>query len=169
VKIITILYVQNGSVYETIPGCDLWDRTRDARSYSGPAPVIAHPPCGHWGKYRHRCNLDGRDCASIALSQVRLYGGILEHPIGSQLWLHCVKPGEGVDLWGAVTIDLMQHDYGHPALKPTRLYVCRQHLILPPPCTTQEEIRKLERLSHRQRAATPATLATALVNSLRQN
>lgn len=50
--------------------------TRDARDYAGPWPVVAHPPCGPWGRFRRRY-LGGegdRECALVAVEQVRRYG-----------------------------------------------------------------------------------------------
>lgn len=35
-----------------------WDEARDARTYAGPWSVIAHPPCGPWGKLAF-CSLEG--------------------------------------------------------------------------------------------------------------
>jgi len=42
------LYVEPNSVYKRL-GLDCWDEKRDARTYRGPGPIIAHPPCARWG------------------------------------------------------------------------------------------------------------------------
>ena len=47
---IAALYVESRGVYAGLPDVDLWDRDRDARTYAGPWPVVAHPPGARWGR-----------------------------------------------------------------------------------------------------------------------
>lgn len=74
--------------YTNMPGIDAWGIERDATLYPGPHPVIAHPPCGPWGRFRWRCNDDprqdrspfskcssGAECSSIRRS--RAFGCIV--------------------------------------------------------------------------------------------
>lgn len=100
---------------------------KDARAYPGPFPVVAHPPCGPWGKFswRYKGGEGTKDCAVQAVRQVRLFGGVLEHPAGSRLWSRCglPRPGEKPDLFNGQTFLVNQVDWGHPAKKPTFLYV----------------------------------------------
>ncbi len=95
---IAALYVEKDGCYSGLPGIDPWDKCRDARHYSGPWPVIAHPPCQRWGKLwagqpLHIKNtgerkIKGNDegCFDAALAAVRKYGGVLEHPAESHAW-----------------------------------------------------------------------------------
>lgn len=108
---VAALYVDPRGPYPKMQGVDCWDESRDARTYSGPLPIIAHPPCKHWGRLRHlahvtcgECGWKGRDtyafcpeccavawvsdrdCAVRAVAQVREWDGVLEHPAGSKLW-----------------------------------------------------------------------------------
>ena len=101
-----------------------WDETRDARTYAGPWPVVAHPPCGPWSKLRHLCTQQDATCGPAAVQQVRRWGGVLEHPEHSQLWAHCglPLPGELGDGFGR-THRVEQVAWGHPCVKPTWLYV----------------------------------------------
>ena len=102
-----------------------FDEARDARTYAGPLPVVAHPPCGPWGRLRHLSKHDSPELAIRAVAQVRACGGVLEHPRYSLLWEACgmPKPGELPDAWGGRTIEIAQCDWGHVARKQSWLYI----------------------------------------------
>jgi hypothetical protein len=121
---VAALYVDPRGPY---PGLvERWyDEARDARTYDGPWPVVAHPPCGPWGRLRHLSRYQDPSCGPRAVEQVRLYGGVLEHPERSLLWVHCdlPRPGELPDGFGGITIEVCQVDYGHVARKRTWLYL----------------------------------------------
>lgn len=52
--VIAALYVETNGIYFGDPEIDPWDEKRDARRYTGPHAVIAHPPCQRW------CTRDAR-------------------------------------------------------------------------------------------------------------
>lgn len=109
-----VLWVRENTVYKRWPGLDLWPASRDANRYSGPGRIIAHPPCGPWGKLAHLSNESKRHGIN-AMRFVHEYGGVVEQPEGSHLF----------DEWGrdGRIIWVNQFDYGHRAMKPTNLYV----------------------------------------------
>lgn len=122
---ISVLYCTPGSVYKTM-GVDCFDKFRDARTFRGWDPVIAHPPCRGWGRLRHMAHVRPDELALgvHAVQQVRRCGGVLEHPAGSLLWERCGLPAVGcVDGYGGETVSVNQGDFGHPAKKHTWLYV----------------------------------------------
>ena len=91
---IAALFVEKGGTYWNLEGVDPWDEARDARLYRGPHAVVAHPDCKRWGRYwhgapnkphQHRMGEDG-GCFAAALTAVRNYGGVLEHPAHSHAW-----------------------------------------------------------------------------------
>ena len=49
---VAVLFARSDSVYKTLPGCDVWDKERDARCFAGNEKIVAHPPCRGWGKLR---------------------------------------------------------------------------------------------------------------------
>lgn len=138
---IAALYVEADGAYFGLEGVDPWDEARDAREYTGPWPVVAHPPCQRWGKlwagqplHIKRTGIrkikgDDGGCFAAALRSVRTYGGILEHPWGSHAWAHFglnIPPRSGgwiaADFGGGWTCCVEQGRYGHYARKPTLLY-----------------------------------------------
>ncbi len=146
---IAALFVETNGVYFGLPNVDPWDVRRDARTYAGPHPVVAHPPCARWGRYwfggptivrlgRPYLTLGDDDgCFAAALEAVRRFGGVIEHPEGSHAWRHfgiCAPPRDGgwisAGLFdGGWTCCVEQGWYGHRARKATWLYV---HGIDPP-------------------------------------
>lgn len=124
---VAALFVRADSIYKTMPGVDAFDIERDARSYAGSLPVIAHPPCRAWGRLRGMAKPrhDEKDLARFAVDTVRRVGGVLEHPEASSLWADkgLPRPGSGVDEFGGWTFAIAQQWFGHRALKKTWLYI----------------------------------------------
>jgi len=134
---IAALYVEKDGVYFGIEGVDPWDEARDARLYAGPWPVVAHPPCQRWGRFWHGSTRkphqyqlgDDGGCFAHALSAVRRFGGVLEHPADSRAWEHYgLTPPERyrgwqrADMHNGWTCYVEQGHYGHASRKPTWLY-----------------------------------------------
>ena len=134
---IAALYVARGGAYWDQPGVDPWDEARDARTYAGPWPVVAHPPCQRWGRFWHgapnkphqfRLGDDG-GCFAAALAAVRAWGGVLEHPADSRAWAaHGLTAPprncgwNAADFHGGWTCYVEQGHYGHTSRKATWLY-----------------------------------------------
>lgn len=195
------LFVETNGCYFGLPGVDPWDKDRDARLYTGPWPVVAHPPCERWGRYWGgspttwpRLKLGDDDgCFAAALSAVRRFGGVLEHPEGSQAWRAFglnIPPRSGAwvnaDYEGGWTCCVEQGAYGHRARKATWLY---GHSVDLPSLawgktegdfvrlddgfhSREERARAIrtgacQRLSKKQRAATPIEFRDLLLSIAR--
>lgn len=123
---VAALYVDRLGPYPKLLGPEFcWDEARDAKTYAGPWPVVAHPPCGPWGRLRFLCKFQDASCGPRAVEHVRAWGGVLEHPADSALWRHCrmPRPGELPDEFGGRTYRVDQCAWGHSCRKPTWLYV----------------------------------------------
>lgn len=130
---VAALYIDPRGPYPKLLRPELcWDEARDARTYAGPWPVVAHPACGPWSKSRHLYRGAEHDHALRAVDQVRQFGGVLEHPADSLLWaagLELPRPGEG-DRFGGFTVEVVQCEWGHVARKRTWVYCVRVPSIL---------------------------------------
>lgn len=201
---IAALYVAKGGCYFGLPNVDPWDAERDARSYDGPFPVVAHPPCERWGRYfggspttwPRKIKGDDGGCFAHALAAVRRWGGVLEHPEASSAWAQyrLVAPPYGgpwvpadwIDGHSGWTCCVEQGAYGHRARKATWLYA---HGVELPTLrwgaaegdfvrlddgfhSAEERARAVktgacQRLSKRQRAATPIEFRDLLISMAR--
>lgn len=139
---IAALYVETNGVYYGLPDVDPWDEARDARTYAGPWPVVAHPPCERWGRFWHGSTRkphqfqkgDDGGCFAAAFAALNRYGGVIEHPADSHAWdAFCIPRPDRCGGWAganmgyghppAWTCCVYQGNYGHVAAKPTWLYV----------------------------------------------
>jgi len=151
---VVALYVDTArGPYGAIPGVDVWGwankdgrqrdmfaPTRNAQDYSGPLPIVAHPPCGPWGRFwwNYAGGEGAKTCGPRAVQQVRQCGGVLEHPAQSNLWTHCglPRPGAPADEYGGRSVEVNQCDWGHKARKPSWLYFVGHS---PPPLPAPRE------------------------------
>lgn len=86
-----------------------------AEYYTGPYPVICHPPCEAWGRFRWKARTDRKFTGLVAIDQVHQFGGVIEHPWRSRLFIEHWQPGGRVQ-----TVD--QSAFGHACRKRTDLY-----------------------------------------------
>lgn len=176
---IAVLFARADSAYKTLPGCDVYDIERDARTWRGGCPAVAHPPCRAWGQFHFfaKPRPDEKELALWAVEQVRRWGGVLEHPAQSSLWPAAGLPEPGhIDAFGGWTLVVDQFWWGHRARKRTRLYIvgCGQRdipampLVLgEAPCVIGDVGRagtgKRPEISKAEREATPPEFARWLV------
>jgi len=179
--IAAVLFARSDSVYKSIEGLDVFDIERDARSYGGILPVIAHPPCRAWGRLRHfaRPREDEKDLAFFAVDKVRKNGGVLEHPEYSTLWAAAGLPLPGErDIFGGYTLPISQNWFGHRARKNTWLYILgvepRNLPTMPIVLGEASHVirggrdRKKPQVTHAEREHTPNELALWLVELVKK-
>ena len=135
---VAVLFARADSIYKQDESLDVYDIERDARTWPGGCPVVAHPPCRAWGQlsFFAKPRPDEKSLAPWAIEQIRKFGGVLEHPSKSKLWPALPEPGQR-DEFGGWTLPIFQHWFGHRAEKKTRLYIvgCDPHLIPEIPMT----------------------------------
>jgi hypothetical protein len=127
---VSALFVRKDGPYPELVA-DWWDVERDATRYSGPMPVVAHPPCARWGRFWWADGStepgDDGGLFESALASVRRWSGVLEHPEASHAWraFDLPPPSPGVwcrGLFGGWATCVAQRNYGHRARKMTWLY-----------------------------------------------
>lgn len=164
---ISVLFTREKSAYDIL-GLDTWPESRNALNFKGTNPVICHPPCRAWGKLK-RFSKHGpgeKDLARFAVKVVRANGGVLEHPVGSTLFVDQRLPlVDGLpDEYGGFTVSVDQCDFGHRARKQTLLYCVGVDRDLayarPPP---RSPVHPVEHMGRPERERTPLLFAEYLV------
>ncbi len=138
-RVIAVLCVAKKSAYRAIEGLELFDQARDARTFSGGMPVIAHPPCRRWTRYGmammkaremrygivtpEREIKEERELGVFCARQVVENGGILEQPAGSNLFaaVGLPLPGSSQSPY-SFSLHVWQSWWGYPVKKGTWLY-----------------------------------------------
>jgi hypothetical protein len=183
-KDVAVLFARSDSIYYQIPGCDVYDINRNALTYTGNLPIVAHPPCRSWGKLSHfaKPRNGEKELAIWAIQQIRNVGGVLEHPESSKLWNLLNLPlGNKIDVFGGFTLSIDQFWFGHKAAKRTWLYIVGIGPAEIPPYKIKYEYPKYTvnsalrkghpnrkpEISKAEREQTPTELANWLVNLAR--
>lgn len=178
---VAVLFARRDSIYKRMCGVTVFDKDRDARTWPGGTPIVAHPPCRAWARLVGLAKPEpGEELNAVwAVRMVRTYGGVLEHPALSRLWLCCemALPGR-VDEYGGWTHVIHQRNFGHKADKATWLYICGASPAQIPhtPLTldyathtisTNSRYKTRPEVSKAERERTPPALAEWLVATAR--
>lgn len=166
---VAALYVDPKGLYGDM--CEeVFDIERDAKTYESSSakglPIVAHPPCGPWGKLKGFCREQDPSTGPHAVDLVRRYGGVLEHPVGSTLFDHCGipvgewdNPDRPLDAFGGYTLRIRQFDFGHRGAKDTVFYIvgCAD---LPVLLDREDDVQiKVQNMSRLERRLTPDLMA----------
>ena len=161
-RTVAILCSARKTHYRDMPGVEVYDEVRDARTFAGGMPVVAHPPCRAWSAFcRHQAKPEPgeMELGPWCVEQVRTWGGVLEHPALSRLWEHCNLPLPGertVDEW---TMRVKQSWFGDSRTKNTWLFIVGVEPSELPDIplrlhSPQGDRRRWQLMSHQQRART---------------
>lgn len=176
-KKVAVLCAATDTAYKSIPECDVFDKSRDARSFTGGMPVIAHPPCRSWSAFlRHQSKPEAgeRELAFWCIEQVKLNSGVLEQPAHSHLFAAAGLPLPGDRAGPGVTICIDQNWFGYVQRKRTWLWFSG---VRPPPLPRsamwaywspppKHGRSWAASLSGRKRSETPPALARWLVDAV---
>ncbi|NQT13160.1 MAG: hypothetical protein HQ582_10455 [Planctomycetes bacterium] len=172
---VAILCASKQSVYHEIPGVEVYGPSRNARTFDGGMPIVAHPPCRAWSAFmRHWAKPEpgemelGLWCAE----QLRLWGGVLEQPAHSRLFEAAGLPLPPHRMGELQSIAVKQRWWGYPTRKATWLCFCRVDVrLLKIPfelrATTRGDRETYQNMSHKQRSATTPDFARWLVEAAR--
>lgn len=143
IRDVAALCISGRSIYKHLPGVLAYDVGRDAFSFKGGMPVVAHPPCRCWSRFlsnqakppdRFREMSLGRWCVEKVIEN----GGVLEHPAHSGLFevLGLPTPNrQRVDPF-LFSIEVRQADFGFPTEKRTWLLIAGVPISSMPPMPT---------------------------------
>lgn len=121
---VAALCVGSTNAYSAIPGVEVFDKARDVRTWTGGAPVVAHPPCRAWSvRTRHQARPEPGEAelGLLCAHWLRLDGGVLEQPAHSHLFEAAGLPQPGQRRGALFTIAVDQAWWGLGIRKRTWL------------------------------------------------
>lgn len=172
---IAVLCAARKTHYRDLPDVDVYDADRDARTFQGGMPIIAHPPCrswsafmGHWAKPAE----GERELGLWCCEQLRACGGILEQPAHSRLFQAAELPLPGRRIGSLWTLQVDQYWWGFPTQKKTWLCFSGMHprdVVVPYRlrASTRGDRYRFECMSHGQRSRTTLAMCEWLVATAR--
>lgn len=175
VRTVAVLCTARKSIYHTLPGVDVYDAARDARTFPGGMPIVAHPPCRSWSRHCRQLAKNvpesERELGVWCCDQLRECGGVLEQPAGSLLFDAAGLPKPGERQADLETLYVWQAWWGYPVKKGTWLCFSKvdvDKLEIPLRLhAAGRDRRRFQVMSHTQRSATCPALAEWLVDAAR--
>lgn len=167
---IAVLCAARDSVYKSFNNLEVYDQAKNARTFTGNQPIIAHPPCRgysafmrHWAKPAP----GEKDLALYCTEKLLTNGGVLEHPAHSIYLKRFIK-----DKRFKIT-EIHQSWFEYPVTKKTWLLTPKHYKIPDIPFNLinplQNQRKIFENMSHTQRHYTTINLATWLINLVEIN
>jgi len=85
--ILDVCFCCPGSPFKRMSGVRVWDQENPVpiEGLKGTRQYICFPPCGPWGKYSH-VSKESKHWGRLAVAMVLEGGGLVEQPVGSQLF-----------------------------------------------------------------------------------
>ena len=171
---VAVLCAARNSVYHQMEDVDVYDLDRDARTFPGGLPVVAHPPCRAWSAYcAHQAKPEPgeKELGIWCCEQLRQHGGVLEQPAHSRLFAAAKLPIPGLRTGHLWSLAVRQSWWGHPVHKATWLCFSRinqSDVEVPLRLRdTRGDRRGWQVMSKNQRSATCPEFADWLVNIAR--
>lgn len=178
-RTVAVLCAARKSVYHGMPAVEVYDSSRDAFTFPGGMPVVAHPPCRLWSAFtRHQAKpaLGGhereRELGLWCCGQLRACGGVLEQPAHSHLWVAAGFPRPGQpEANGVWSLEVWQAWWGYPVKKATWLAFCgvpKDAVVTPYRLHAKgKDHRRQQLMSRRERSATTLEFAEWLIQLAR--
>lgn len=176
---VAALCVASNSPYHALRDVEAFDKARDARTFTGGMPVVAHPPCRTWSvftKHQAKAPPGEKELGLICAEHLKREGGVLEHPAHSELFEAAGLPMPGKRIGDLFTIAIHQAAFGYPMRKATWLCMCGVDVLeleLPfvvhDPRAGLGDRRRQQIMSRQQRSATRPELARFLVDVARSS
>lgn len=162
-KRIAILCANEDSEYFKFEGLDIYTQKRPISEFKGGMPIIAHPPCAQWGKFKWRSKKDIEDkmLALQCIEHLAENGGIMEHPASSDIWKRNFP--EGTRMY-----KIHMSDWGYKAKKETILAFYQVKPITMPIQFNAIQGR-IELMDKKERAVTPYEMCKWLITCIDEN